>query len=117
MTIDAFGAPRTFHHSEVNTVNTAVPETGDSSALNTTDIIAPERPKMVSLTDFANEPTQDASRPALTVLSLRQKETIYVRLFTDQCADVTVHWLEETNTWAGGYVHCLGQNCRYARPD
>jgi hypothetical protein len=103
--------PEIVHHSEVNTVNTAVPETGDTSAIVAMDTMVPERRKIVSLTDFVNEPAQDESRSALTVLSLRRKETNYVRLFTDQCADVAVHYLKETDTWAGGYVHCLGQNC------
>jgi hypothetical protein len=71
----------------------------------------PERPKIVSLIDFINEPAQDESGAALPVLTIPRRETKYVRLFTYESIDVTVHYLKETDTWAGSYVQCLGQNC------
>jgi len=69
-----------------------------------------EPPRLVSLTDWAAETDPDQPNPALTVLRIRT-EPAYLSLFTDEGARVTTHFLERTETRAGGYVHCLKQNC------
>jgi hypothetical protein len=69
-----------------------------------------ETPTFVSLTDWATTTDQDESVSSITVLRL-STEPVYVSLFTDQGADVTTHYLEHTETWAGGYVDCLGAGC------
>jgi hypothetical protein len=67
-------------------------------------------PALVSLTDWAATADQDDNSPSLTTLKL-SAEPAYVSLFTDQGADVTAHYLERTETWAGGYIYCLGVGC------
>jgi hypothetical protein len=69
-----------------------------------------DAPAMVSLTGWAATTDQDDNSPSLTVVKL-SAEPAYVSLFTDQGADVTAHYLERTETWAGGYVYCLGAGC------
>jgi hypothetical protein len=65
---------------------------------------------LVSLTDWAATTDQDDAPSSLAVLKL-SGEPVYVSFFTDQGADVTAHYLERTETWAGGYVHCVGAGC------
>ena len=69
-----------------------------------------EAPRLVSLSEWAAETDPDQPNPPLTVLRIRT-EPAYLSLFTDEGAGVTTHYLERTETWAGGYVHCLQQNC------
>jgi hypothetical protein len=69
-----------------------------------------ETSSLVSLTDWATATDKDDSQSSLSVLKL-STEPVFVSLFTDQGADVTTHYLEYTETWAGGYVHCLGEGC------
>jgi hypothetical protein len=69
-----------------------------------------DAPAMVSLTGWAATADQDDNSPSLTTLKL-SAEPAYVSLFTDQGADVTAHYLERTETWAGGYVYCLAAGC------
>jgi hypothetical protein len=69
-----------------------------------------QAPELVSLTDWAMESDKDEPRSPLTVLTLRS-EPDYISLFTDQTVKVTTHYLPPTDTWAGGYVYCLGQDC------
>src|SRR5262249_18323383 len=71
---------------------------------------ASDSPALVSLTDWAATTEQDEAPSSLTVLKL-SAEPVYVSLFTDQGADVTAHYLERTETWAGGYVYCVGTGC------
>ena len=74
------------------------------------DTTASDAPILVSLTDWANATDQEDAPSSLTVLKI-SREPIYVCLFTDQGANVTTHYLEQTETWTGGYIHCLGQGC------
>jgi hypothetical protein len=68
---------------------------------------ASDSPSLVSLTDWAAATDQDDTPSSLAVLKL-SGEPVYVSFFTDQGADVTAHYLERTETWAGGYVYCVG---------
>ena len=52
----------------------------------------------------------DGKNAQLAVLRLTT-EPAYISLFTDQGADIRAHYLEQTETWSGGYVHCLGAGC------
>jgi hypothetical protein len=65
---------------------------------------------LVSLTDWAATTDQEDAPSSLAVLKL-SAEPVYVSFFTDQGADVTAHYLERNETWAGGYVYCLGTGC------
>ena len=76
----------------------------------TAQTAASNAPGLVSLTDWAATTDQDDAPSSLTVLKL-SGEPVYVSFFTDQGADVTAHYLERTETWAGGYVYCLGTGC------
>jgi hypothetical protein len=71
---------------------------------------ASDAPALVSLSDWAITTDQEDAPSSLTVLKL-SAEPVYVSLFSDQGADVTAHYLERTETWAGGYVYCLGTGC------
>jgi hypothetical protein len=71
---------------------------------------ASDSPALVSLTDWAATTDQEDAPSSLTVLKL-SAEPVYVSFFTDQGADVTAHYLERTETWAGGYVYCVGAGC------
>jgi hypothetical protein len=99
-------APESRHHSGVNTMNSAGPETGNFSATVTSDTTVQDRPKLVSLLDFGNETEQDKVPPPLTVLGTREEEPVYVSLFTTQGVEVTAHRLDGTD-----FVHCLGKDC------
>jgi hypothetical protein len=79
------------------------PDRDDSAAVS-------NAPAMVSLTDWAATTDQEDTSSSLTILKL-SAEPVYVSLFTDQGADVTAHYLERTESWAGGYVYCLGISC------
>ena len=76
----------------------------------TAEAAASNAPGLVSLTDWAATTDQDDAPSSLSVLKL-SGEPVYVSFFTDQGADVTAHYLERTETWAGGYVYCLGTGC------
>jgi hypothetical protein len=65
-------------------------------------------PPLVSITSWLDDEDQEA-RP-LSVLRL-STEPVYVSVFSDQGCDVETHYLEATDGWAGGYVHCLGKGC------
>jgi hypothetical protein len=87
-------------------MNTISSDTTDEQ-IETTTV---ERPTLVSLTEWATATDEDESQSSLTVLRT-STEPVYVSLFTDQGADVATHYLERTETWSGGYVHCLGAGC------
>jgi hypothetical protein len=76
----------------------------------TAETAASKAPGLVSLTDWAATTDQDDAPSSLSVLKV-SGEPVYVSFFTDQGADVTAHYLERTETWAGGYVYCLGAGC------
>ena len=76
----------------------------------TAQAAASNAPGLVSLTDWAATADEVDASSSLTVLKL-SGEPVYVSFFTDQGADVTAHYLEHTETWAGGYVYCLGAGC------
>ena len=76
----------------------------------TAETAASNPPGLVSLTDWAATADQEDTPSSLAVLKL-SAEPVYVSFFTDQGADVTAHYLERTETWAGGYVYCLGAGC------
>jgi hypothetical protein len=76
----------------------------------TAETAASKAPGLVSLTDWAATTDQDDAPSSLSVLKV-SGEPVYVSFFTDQGADVTAHYLERTETWAGGYVYCLGTGC------
>jgi hypothetical protein len=76
----------------------------------TAETAASNAPGLVSLTDWAATTDQDDAPSSLSVLKL-SAEPVYVSFFTDQGADVTAHYLERTETWAGGYVYCPGAGC------
>src|SRR5262245_61526009 len=80
-----------------NTANIAVENTATGPA------------GFVSLSDWATEMDRGAQSP-LTVLRIAS-EPVFVSLFTDQGLDATTHYLEPTESWAGGYVYCLGRDC------
>jgi hypothetical protein len=65
---------------------------------------------LVSLTEWITETDREEAQSSLTILGI-STEPVYVSLFTDQGSDVTTHYLERTETWAGGYVNCLGRDC------
>jgi hypothetical protein len=73
-----------------------------------------ETPGLVSLIDWATETDRDESHPSLTVLRL-STEPVYVSLFTDQGLEVAAHYLDKDETWADGYVYCLGHDCPACR--
>ena len=85
-----------------------------STSANITNIgietVGSEPPQLVSLSDWAAETDLDQPNPPLTVLRIKT-EPAYLSLFTDEGAGVITHYLERTETWAGGYVHCLKQDC------
>ena len=87
-------------------MNDIVNHTTDPSIETT----ASASPALVSLTDWAAATDQDDAPSSLAVLKL-SGEPVYVSFFTDQGADVTAHYLERTETWAGGYVNCVGAGC------
>src|SRR3954452_13959233 len=66
-------------------------------------------PPLVSITSWLDDDMAQDARP-LSVLRL-STEPAYVSLFTDQGCDVETHYLEAEDSWAGGYVHCLGKTC------
>src|SRR5690349_6284334 len=69
-----------------------------------------EIPVLVSLTELASTVDLDDSQASLTVLNIAT-EVAFTTVFTEQGADVTAHFLDRTETWAGAYVHCLGDSC------
>jgi hypothetical protein len=73
-----------------------------------------EAPGLVSLTAWATETDRDESHPPLNILRI-STEPVYVSLFTDQGLDVATHYLDLAETWAGGYVYCLGHDCPACR--
>jgi hypothetical protein len=81
-------------------------DTTNITAQNT----ASEAPALVSLTDWETERDREESQSSLAVLTI-STEPVYVSLFMEQGADVATHFLERTETWAGGYVFCLGHDC------
>jgi hypothetical protein len=83
----------------------------DNTEVSPMGTTVPERSKLVSLVDFANETEQDESELPLTVLNIPEKEPAYVSLFTKDGAEVTAHYLSGTDTWERGFVHCLGADC------
>ena len=92
-------------------MNDIVNHTTDPSIETT----ASASPALVSLTDWAAATDQDDAPSSLAVLKL-SGEPVYVSFFTDQGADVTAHYLERTETWAGGYVNCVGAGCPACPP-
>ena len=65
---------------------------------------------LVALSDWIATADRDGRHAQLALLRL-STEPAYVSLFTDQGADVRAHYLEQSEIWAGGYVHCLGAGC------
>jgi hypothetical protein len=65
---------------------------------------------LISLNDWLVQADQEGGNASLSVLRLSSEPT-YIGLFTDQGANVTSHYLERTDSWAGGYVECLGEEC------
>ena len=70
---------------------------------------ANSNPPLVSITSWLDDDDSQDGRP-LSALRL-SAEPVYVSLFTDQGCDVETHYLEATDGWSGGYVHCLGKGC------
>lgn len=66
-------------------------------------------PALVSITSWLDDDESQDGRPLSTVRL--STEPVYVSLFTDQGCDVETHYLEATDGWSGGYVHCLGKDC------
>jgi len=75
----------------------------------TTATPASEAPGLVALTEWASDLDKNDKAP-LAVLTV-STEPSYLSFFTEQGADVTTHYLEQTETWSGGYAHCLGHDC------
>jgi hypothetical protein len=73
-----------------------------------------ETPGLVSLTAWATETDRDESHPSLSILRISD-EPVYVSLFTDQGLNVATHYLDQAETWAGGYVYCLEHDCPACR--
>jgi hypothetical protein len=71
---------------------------------------APATSSLVSLSDWLVTADQDGKNAQLAVLRL-STEPAYISLFTDQGADIRAHYLEQTENWSGGYVHCFGAGC------
>ena len=64
----------------------------------------------VALTDWLTAADESEGGGALSVLRL-SNEPAYASLFTDNGVPATAHYLERTESWVGGYVHCLGDDC------
>jgi len=93
----AIGENKTMSKMSNNPASTAIETPAPASSL-------------VSLSDWLVTADQDGKNAQLAVLRLTT-EPAYISLFTDQGADIRAHYLEQTENWSGGYVHCLGAGC------
>ncbi len=64
----------------------------------------------VSIFDVIAETNEEDKEASLEVLRIGT-DVNFVSFFTDHLKPVSAHYLEATETWAGTYAKCLGDDC------